>query len=92
MKVVNAARQRNQKAEGQRAMWVDVGMEIEGREDWGHIALFDHSQNAGFPTTWRVDGQLGIGPSRAIGGRLAYKEGSNRNNKTSAGSLCRSAG
>ena len=26
--VVNAARQRNQKAEGQRAMWVDVGMEI----------------------------------------------------------------
>ena len=63
--VVNAARQRNEKAEGQRAMWVDVGMEIEGRPDWGHIAIFDHPQNAGFPQPWRVDGQLGIGPVRA---------------------------
>lgn len=62
---VNAARQRNQKAEGQRAMWVDVGMEIEGLEDWGHIAILDHPQNDGFPQTWRVDGQLGIGPVRA---------------------------
>ena len=66
--VVNAARQRNEKAEGQRAMWVDVGMEIEGREDWGHIAIFDHPQNEGFPTAWRVDGQLGVGPCRAISG------------------------
>jgi hypothetical protein len=29
--VVNAARQRNEKAEGQPAMWVDVGMQVEGR-------------------------------------------------------------
>ena len=65
-KVVNAARQVNEKAEGQRAMWVDVGMAIEGlREDWGHMAIFDHPDNDGFPTTWRVDGQLGVGPVRA---------------------------
>ncbi|MEZ5043869.1 MAG: DUF6807 family protein [Saprospiraceae bacterium] len=62
---VNAARQRNEKAEGQRAMWVDVGMEIKGLKEWGHIAIFDHPDNEGFPQTWRVDGQLGIGPVRA---------------------------
>ena len=30
--VVNAARQRNERAEGQRAMWIDVGMQVDGRE------------------------------------------------------------
>ena len=73
---VNAARQRNQQAEGKRAMWVDVGMEIEGRDDLGHIAIFDHPTNGGFPQTWRVDGQLGIGPSRARMGDWHIKEGS----------------
>ena len=62
--VVNAARQRDQQAEGKRALWVDVGMEIEGREDLAHIAIFDHPQNDGFPQTWRVDGQMGVGPVR----------------------------
>ena len=65
---INAARQKNKRAEGQRAMWVDVGMEIEGLEEWGHITLFDHPDNPGFPTAWRVDGQLGVGPTAAIQG------------------------
>lgn len=63
--VVNAARQKNDKAEGQRAGWVDVGMQIEGRSDWAHIAVLDHPENKGFPQHWRVDGQLGIGPAKA---------------------------
>ncbi|MCP9745174.1 PVC-type heme-binding CxxCH protein [Lacihabitans sp. CS3-21] len=63
--VVNAARQKNEKAEGQRAMWVDAGMTIEGRKDRVHVAVFDHPENKGFPQYWRVDGQLGIGPARA---------------------------
>ncbi len=63
--VVNFARQVNDKAEGQRALWVDVGMKVEGRQDLIHVALFDHSENSGFPQTWRVDGQLGVGPVRA---------------------------
>lgn len=66
--VVNAARQRNEKAEGQRSMWVDVGMQVEGRDDLAHMAIFDHPENKGFPQYWRVDGQLGIGPA---GARLA---------------------
>lgn len=63
--VINAARQRNEKAEGQRAMWVDVGMQVEGREDLAHMAIFDHPDNKDFPLPWRVDGQLGVGPVRA---------------------------
>ena len=51
--VMNAARQKNERAEGQKAMWVDVGMQLEGRSDWAHIAVLDHPHNAGFPQTWR---------------------------------------
>ncbi|REA57617.1 dehydrogenase [Dyadobacter luteus] len=63
--VINAARQRNEKAEGQAAMWVDIGMQVEGRDDLAHIAILDHPENKGYPQTWRVDGQLGAGPARA---------------------------
>ena len=55
-------RQRNENAEGKRAMWMDVGMQVEGRDDFAHVAIFDHPQNAEFPQPWRVDGQLGVGP------------------------------
>ena len=72
---VNAARQRNEKADKQRAMWVDVAMQVEGREDFAHIAIFDHPENAGFPQPWRVDGQLGIGPVRSRMGDWEIKEG-----------------
>ncbi|HLL95607.1 MAG TPA: PVC-type heme-binding CxxCH protein [Spirosoma sp.] len=73
--VINAARQRNDKAEGQRAMWVDVGMQVEGRQDLAHIAIFDHPENKGYPQTWRVDSQLGIGPARARTGNWTIKKG-----------------
>ena len=73
--VVNAARQRNEKAEGQRAMWVDAGMQVEGRDDLAHIAIFDHPENKGYPQTWRVDPQLGIGPARARTGAWTIKQG-----------------
>jgi len=61
--IVNAARNRNERAEGQAAMWVDVGMEIDGRKDWAHVVFFDHPENRGFPNKWRVDSQLGLGPA-----------------------------
>ncbi len=73
--VVNAARQRNEKAEGQKAMWVDVGMQVKGRDDLAHIAIFDHPENKGYPQPWRVDGQLGIGPARARMGDWKINEG-----------------
>ena len=56
-------------------MWVDVGMQVEGRDDFLHVAIFDHPMNAGFPQTWRVDGQLGVGPTRARMGDWHIPEG-----------------
>ena len=73
--VVNAARQRNERAEGQRAMWIDVGMQVEGRDDLAHIAMFDHPDNAGYPGTWRVDGQLGVGAARSRTGDWTIAQG-----------------
>ncbi|MCU0339966.1 MAG: PmoA family protein [Spirosomaceae bacterium] len=73
--VLNTAKQKNERAEGQQAMWVDVGMKIKGRDDWAHIAVFDHPKNRNYPTPWRVDGQLGIGPARARKGDWTIKKG-----------------
>ncbi len=65
--VINSSGEKNSKeAEGHRSVWADVGMEIAGLEKWGHIAILDHPDNDAFPTPWRVDSQLGIGPSRQI--------------------------
>jgi hypothetical protein len=55
----------NKAAEGQRARWVDVGMAIQGRTDWAHVAMMDHPANPDHPVPWRVDVNLGIVPSRS---------------------------
>jgi putative membrane-bound dehydrogenase-like protein len=73
--VINAARQTIDKANEQRARWVDAGMEIEGLDSWGHIAIFDHTENQGYPQPWRVDGQMGIGPVLAKMGDWSIKKG-----------------
>lgn len=73
--VVNAARQKDMQAAGQRAMWVDVGMEINGLDQWGHIALFDHKENPGFPQPWRVDGQFGVGSAVSAKGAISIPKG-----------------
>jgi hypothetical protein len=73
--VVNAVGQRNSDAEAQRAIWTDVGMQVDGRDDMAHVAIFDHPNNDGFPTGWRVDNQFGIGPSRQIMGDWSIEKG-----------------
>ena len=73
--VVNAARQRNERAEGQRAMWIDVGMQVEGRKDLVHVAIFDHPDNSGYPQAWRVDGQFGVGAARSRSADWTIKKG-----------------
>ena len=73
--VVNGSRQKNEKAEGQRSNWVDVGIKLEGRKDRAHIAVFDHPENNGFPQNWRVDNQLGIGVARARKADWEIKKG-----------------
>jgi putative membrane-bound dehydrogenase-like protein len=73
--VVNNARQKDQRAEGQRAVWLDVGLQLEGRDDQAHIAIFDHPQNHGFPQAWRVDQQWGVGPVRSREGDWQLRKG-----------------
>jgi hypothetical protein len=72
---VNSDGKKNGAAEGQRARWVDTGMPIEGRADWGRIAILDHPANPEHPIPWRVDGQLGVGPARSRLGEWAIKAG-----------------
>ena len=63
--MVNTTRQKNEKAEGQRSLWVDIGLQVEGRNDLAHIVVMDHPQNKGYPQHWRVDEEFGVGPARA---------------------------
>ncbi len=74
-RVFNSARQIDLRAEGQRAVWTDVGMQLDGRDDMAHVAIFDHPQNAGFPQPWRVDSQFGVGPVRARLGDWKINQG-----------------
>jgi hypothetical protein len=72
---VNSEGQVSSEAEGQRARWVAVNMPIEGRGDEAGIVMMDHPDNPEHPVPWRVDGDLGIAPSRCIAGEWALAEG-----------------
>lgn len=73
--VINSEGQMNAEAELQRARWNDVGVPIQGRSDAGHIAILEHPLNTGFPNAWRVDNELGVGPSRQISGDWSIPQG-----------------
>ncbi|HET9487338.1 MAG TPA: PmoA family protein [Chryseosolibacter sp.] len=73
--VVNAVGQTNASAEGQRAIWNDIGIQVDGRDDPAHIVIFDHPDNKDFPIPWRVDNELGVGPSRQILGDWSLAQG-----------------
>lgn len=81
--IQNSARQKNNRAEQQRSSWINIGMQIDGREpdDWGNIAIFDHPSNDAYPTPWRVDNQLGAGPSEAILGDWTIDAGESKTYK-----------
>ncbi|HSI76263.1 MAG TPA: DUF6807 family protein [Lunatimonas sp.] len=64
--IVSASGHQGMELEGNRAVWSDIGIKLDGREDFAHIAIFDHPSNKAFPTPWRVDSQMGMGPSRQI--------------------------
>ncbi len=65
----------NSAAEKQRSRWVSLSMPIEGREDWAGMAIMEHPSNPAFPSTWRVDNELGISPSRCIAGSWTIPAG-----------------
>jgi hypothetical protein len=71
---INSDGLRGKNAEGKRARWVDVGMAIDGRADWAHIAMMDHRGNPDHPAPWRVDANLGVVPSRSRLGEWKIKK------------------
>jgi hypothetical protein len=73
--VINAEGKKNGAAEGQRAQWNDIGIQIDGRKDKARIAILDHPSNTDSPVPWRVDNELGIGPSRQILGDWSIQRG-----------------
>src|SRR5690606_34347805 len=73
--VINSEGKRNSEAEGQPARWAANEPSTEGREDKGHVEILEHPANAGFPNAWRVDNELGVGPSRQITGDWSIREG-----------------
>ncbi len=73
--IINASGQRNMEIEDQRAIWTDIGIKLDGRDDFAHIAIFDHPGNKAFPTPWRVDNEMGMGPSGQILGDWKIAKG-----------------
>ncbi|MEM7602602.1 MAG: DUF6807 family protein, partial [Verrucomicrobiota bacterium] len=71
----NSSGASNRDAEGKKAVWLNLRMQVEGREDQAHITIFDHPKNKGFPQAWRVDRQFGVGPSRARSGQWKIAKG-----------------
>ncbi|KRE63336.1 PmoA family protein [Paenibacillus sp. Soil750] len=64
-----------QEADGERARWAAIHMPIEGRQGHAGMAIFDHAGNPEYPSPWRVDGELGISPSRCIAGSWRLNKG-----------------
>ena len=73
--IVNAARQRNERAAGQRAMWIDAALQGQGRSEPAHITIFDYPDNPGYPQTWRVDRQSGIAAAPSPSANWTIKQG-----------------
>ena len=72
---LNSEGQHDLTAEKQRARWVAVAMPLVGREDAAGMAILDHPSNPFHPTTWRVDNEYGISPSRVIAGSWQISKG-----------------
>ena len=66
------------KTEAQRARWVAIALPIPdrtGSDPIAGLAMMDHPSNPEHPVPWRVDGQLGISPSRCIAGAWTLAAG-----------------
>ncbi len=74
-RALNSEGQDQIQAEGQPARWVAVAMPLAERADEAGVAIMDHPRNVGHPVSWRVDGHLGIAPSRCIAGPWHLPQG-----------------
>jgi hypothetical protein len=73
--VINSEGTRGASVEAAPARWVAVSMPVEGRDDPAGFVIMDHPNNPGHPVRWRVDGELGLCPSRCISGGWTLERG-----------------
>ncbi len=72
----------HQGAEAQKARWVALSMPVPRRATGPvGVAFFDHPNNPEYPNPWRVDGNLGITPSRCIAGEWHLSQGAETLNR-----------
>jgi hypothetical protein len=64
-----------QSASGRRARWVTVALALPETGRVAHVAILDHPDNPGSPVSWRIDNELGIGPSPSAEGAWTLAEG-----------------
>jgi hypothetical protein len=57
-----------QSASGERARWVAVTLPLPDTGREVTAALLEHPDNPDFPVLWRIDNELGIGPSPSAAG------------------------
>jgi hypothetical protein len=57
-----------QSESGHRARWVAVELALPDTGRHVQAALLDHPENPGSPVVWRIDNELGIGPSPSAAG------------------------
>lgn len=74
----NSERQVGEAAEGQRARWVSSQMPLDGAADEVLVVVMDRPGNLEYPTPWRVDNELGIGPSPSVAGPWQLAAGASR--------------
>jgi hypothetical protein len=75
---VNSEGHEGDDTEGQRARWVASRMPIAGSSTDVLVAVLDHPENLEHPVPWRVDHELGIGPSACIAGPWQLAAGEER--------------
>jgi hypothetical protein len=64
-----------QSQSARRARWVAVTMPLPDTAREVEAALLDHPQNRDSPAVWRIDGELGIGPSVSAAGAWSLAAG-----------------
>lgn len=66
-------------ADAERARWLSVSMMLHDLSRPVTVTLMDAPSNPNHPSPWRVDGELGVSPSRCISGAWHVAEGASAN-------------
>ena len=62
-------------ADAAPARWLGLWMPLEGRTTPAGVVWMDHPGNPAHPVPWRVDGELGVSPSRCIAEGWRVRQG-----------------